>query len=625
LFQPYSFPIISVNGSDAATLRANARANKARGYNSFPQYAVNFYFYMGPDNLDSLSCISQGSCLPIGGQSIWASVGPLDAAPVPLNQNGGSSSRSQFTIIPKEAHRRLSKKDDAKEFQNLNIKENINFVDGFVRAGRSLSSSFSFNQKSSSIEDSMAASRSTPDLSASATVQRPVVMLVASLDSTALIHELSIGAVSAISGVVTVLAAADALARSTPSSTSLPLQILFGLFQAEQWGRVGSRRWVSEVQSFTCDSNVSASDSPNGRPFCASPLRYDISFSYLPLSKINYVLAVDQVGTNGISTFFLHERDTSAARNNQTMAMYTALDALGAGVLPRQVVSGTSATLPPSPVDSFLEFTGLDGAVLSGYDRAFTNPYYNSQFDTFADSSAITDAATAAARGIYALATNSTPAVAATTAAAAVPVANATLVSELLYCFTVTPQCDLFARILGIDIASLPSLVPAAPLSTYSSVYIAPSLIGTTGYVLQPSPYEAFVRNFLASVTTTEIAASPSSCSQTSDCADAGQAYECIVGVCVIANAFYHDALSLSVVGVDKKNGKFLLSSTLSATTDPLWTEPYWSSTIGAKMYIIDSSISGYVTLGVGLAVAAASIGLSYLLIQYLDVHYKIA
>jgi len=58
---------------------------------------------------------------------------------------------------------------------------------------------------------------------------------------------------------------------STTQVAALPRGILLALFQGEQFGRLGSRRWVAEVQSFACAANVSRADSPTGLPLLHQP------------------------------------------------------------------------------------------------------------------------------------------------------------------------------------------------------------------------------------------------------------------------------------------------------------------------------------------------------------------
>jgi hypothetical protein len=212
----------------------------------------------------------------------------------------------------------------------------------------------------------------------------------------------------------------------------------------------------------------------------------------------------------------------------------------------------------------------------------------------------VRDAGTALAAGIYALATNLSGGAAAAAAAAAVPPANASLAADMLACLTVNARCPLFARVLGVDGDALAALVPAGPLSAYTSVYNQPYALDA-GYVLQPSPYEAFVRNFLGRASATQVAAgAAASCASVADCAAAGRAYECLLGACVVANAFYHDALSPALAS--PAYGVFSVPSpaALDTTVDPLWTEPYWSGSIGATSLLVDSAAAGYGMLGAG-------------------------
>lgn len=124
----------------------------------FPQYALDFNFEMGPPNLRSVSCLLNGQCLPLGGQSVWGTMGPPGT--------------------------------------------------------------------------------------------KKIVLAAARLDSVALFHDRAYGGQAEASDIVTLLAVVDALSKVDTSS--LPLAIGFGLFQGENWGQIGSRRFVTEVANFTC-------------------------------------------------------------------------------------------------------------------------------------------------------------------------------------------------------------------------------------------------------------------------------------------------------------------------------------------------------------------------------------
>jgi hypothetical protein len=340
---------------------------------------------------------------------------------------------------------------------------------------------------------------------------------------------------------------------------------------------------------------------------------------------VAFVLAVDQVGRPGTGNLFVHEYDRSAVPpSNRTYAVMVALNStLPLGV--RQAADTPAP--PPTPLLSFQETTpplAFEGAVLSGYDFAFASRFFHSEFDnaTNIDAFVVTGTATALARTLYALATNaSTPAA----AAALVPPslqANGTLVAEMVACITVNARCPLFKRVLGVNDATLAQLVPAGPLTLYTSIYNQPYALPNNGYVLQPTPLEAFVRNSLAFSSAT---VRNGTCAATSDCTTRlrSKLWECLQGTCVLANAFYHDALSPALSPTGTPN-KYTITRAAVTPTDPVWTEPYWSVRIGVTSFLKDSAVTDGVVLGVGLAVTTASVWGVWALIRWLDTHYKV-
>ncbi len=328
-----------------------------------------------------------------------------------------------------------------------------------------------------------------------------------------------------------------------------------------------------------------------------------------------------------MDTLYVHEYDLSPSPPaNRT---YEILRALGATIpIAVQQAQGTVAP-PPTPLLSFQEPDGggtplaANGAVLSGYDTAFASRYFHSQFDDASnvDTASIAAAATTLARGLYALATNATtPAV----AAALVPPslkADVDLVTQMVHCITINARCPLFASVLGVDVPTLATLVPAGPLSLYTGVYNQPYVLPNNGYVLQPTPLEAFVRNSLGYSSATQRAGP---CTSTPACqALLGKAYECLVGTCVIANSFYHDALSPALSSTPASN-VYSVDATKVDEQDPLWTEPYWSVNIGSTGFLKDSALTEGAALAAGVACVLASFVGSYFLISYLDSNYKV-
>ena len=480
-------------------------------------------------------------------------------------------------------------------------------------------------------------------------------MAVAPLDSSSLFHDVAFGADSTASAVVAILAAADALSR-TPEAATLPFQILFALFQAEQWGRLGSRRWLTEVDAFTCAANVTATDSPTGREYCAKPLRSDVAFAALALHDFAYVIAVDQVGRPGLRELYLHEFDSRPEPSNSTF--YTLNATLSVPSAPPLTLTFASHALtsaqPPTPLLSWKERDpplSFDGAVLSGYDLQFESRFYHSEYDNASavEASAVASVATLLARGLYALALNeSTPAA----AAAKVPtslVANATFVVEALSCITVNARCRLFADALGTSIEGLASLVPDGPLSLYTSVYNQPYTLPGGGYVLQPKPFEAAVRNMLAFSTATERVGN---CTTTGDCTatTSSKAYECLFGTCVISNAFYHDAVSRALDATDEP-GVWDISIDKTDAEDSLWTEvrkeapehrlacnsqcpapnsplvplqPLWSVRIGATVFLKDAYAVEASVFATGVLTVAISMFGAWRLINFMDSHFRV-
>ena len=67
-----------------------AQDNHARGVSNFPQKALKFLFDMGPDGLTSPGCLRAGQCLPLGGQSVWGTMGTLDTSKVRVLTRAGS-------------------------------------------------------------------------------------------------------------------------------------------------------------------------------------------------------------------------------------------------------------------------------------------------------------------------------------------------------------------------------------------------------------------------------------------------------------------------------------------------------------------------------------------------------
>lgn len=78
------------------------------------------------------------------------------------------------------------------------------------------------------------------------------ILSTSTIDSISLFHGRSTGAVSDMSGLIANLAALEALSRDEVDMKSFKKQILFTFFEGENWGYVGSSRFIHNVKNFKC-------------------------------------------------------------------------------------------------------------------------------------------------------------------------------------------------------------------------------------------------------------------------------------------------------------------------------------------------------------------------------------
>ncbi|RHZ25090.1 hypothetical protein DYB26_002709 [Aphanomyces astaci] len=468
-------------------------------------------------------------------------------------------------------------------------------------------------------------------------VSKPVVIAMASMDTNAFSHVYAPGANAGASGLVALLAAADAL-KTIPSS-ALKKHIVFAAFQGESYGFVGSRRFLSDIQQAKqmpkgCAAPISAS-TPFGTSHCASPIRSSLAFADLSLDAIDIAIQVDQVAVAD-KGFFLHPNNPKTSSSESLVdALVNAPSAKG-----RVQPSTAASAVPPGPLVSFLndrEFgnASLVSAVLSGYDASFPDNYH-SRWDTNTSDTAaaanIAQAAQVLAEALFA----SSAAVPGSELLASIAV-NATLVSSLWTCIRTQWNCPLLQayskpavatmnEYLSFTPASAPSFVE--PVTLYTSVYSdnrMPTIRLNKSYAvadladtkwddafkvnLYPNAYETFTRAFLASALR-DVDPQAKPCVSNKDCTD----NECVYpGVCTARRAYFHDALSPGL----KREPTVGLYEVLDKSM-PLWTEPNWI-TLGTFVYPDPGTTIGYVTIGVG--VVSAAVG--YVLASRFVAHFR--
>ncbi|CAI5726444.1 unnamed protein product [Hyaloperonospora brassicae] len=471
-----------------------------------------------------------------------------------------------------------------------------------------------------------------------------IVMAMAGMDATSLSHVLAPGANTAASGLVALLAAAHAL-KGVPDS-AFDKKVVFAAFQAEKYGFVGSRKFLSDLHRFTkdpegaCAFAVDDSVSPMGKSFCTSPMLSSTEFAKLQLANISYVIAVDQVGILPKSgNFTVHVNPNANDSSNLVDAIMRAPSAASA------VTEGSTGSLPPTPLTSFVnggEYGKRDlvGAVLAGYDGTFSSKRtYNSRHDEFTllDVDAVAKAAQVLAESVFILASSN-----ATTAEMDKIAVDTSLVRSMLLCITTDWNCDLmndYSQYMKSTLIEYLSLSDSASpaYSVPTTLYPGPIDVDGSMLVLKrsdesmhslfneswsdadytvrlfPNAYEFFTRAFLASaMVPNATAAAAASCSQSQGCHNGGKGMECVhPGICATKSAFHHEASSPAI-----KRTTAVLHYDIVNSSMPIWTEPQWASDIGSYSFPDPGAVVGWVALAVGVVVTCLGVGASFMVLK---------
>ncbi|KAI9160899.1 hypothetical protein LWI28_012589 [Acer negundo] len=417
---------------------------------------------------------------------------------------------------------------------------------------------------------------SLPPINISSSFQsKPIILSVASMDSASFFRDKSLGADSPISGLISLLAAVDALSR-VDGLTNLSKQLVFLVPTGEAWGYLGSRRFLLELDLL--------SDAVTG----------------LNSSLIETVIEIGSVGkglNQEVKTFFTHAAGVSSATNDTLAALKRAQDSLKSENVSILSANPSNPGIPPSSLMAFLRKNPLtSGVVLEDFDTAFTNKFYHSHLDDLSNvnSSSIVAAASLVARSLFILASNNKDSDSSILGAIKV---NVSLVEELMGCLL---DCDP-----GLSCELVKNYI--SPTNACPSHYVGVLLGDPTP---KPNPeyvddISRFVWNFLADRTAIPKKNASSSCSQ--DCSNKSEV--CIraetdgKGVCVVSTTRYVPAYSTRLK-FDTGFWKVLPanSSDPMELVDPVWAESNWN-TIGLRVYIIqDATYDCFVLLG-GIAV----------------------
>lgn len=109
---------------------------------------------------------------------------------------------------------------------------------------------------------------------------KPVVLIATALDSRSEFYGESEDGLNAGVRASVLLAIAEAL-RDVEWSL-VGKQVMIAFFEGEQWGRIGSRAFLTDVTDFKCLKEVPHSSSPFNDAMCSSPLRVVVTLPPKP-------------------------------------------------------------------------------------------------------------------------------------------------------------------------------------------------------------------------------------------------------------------------------------------------------------------------------------------------------
>ncbi|KAI8971483.1 Nicastrin-domain-containing protein [Mycotypha africana] len=422
---------------------------------------------------------------------------------------------------------------------------------------------------------------SSPSLNISAKDKKPIIVVSANMDSRSMFHDLTTGASSSISGLVTVLAIADTLSHAPQPLESLPKHILYTLFTAESWAFAGSQRFVKDISTpFVCTNSTRAVACPYNDAPCTFPCVRNLYFNRINFENIDSIFefqSVSGINTNYSNQFFVHVDDAQ-----QSQALLNKLRPFQN--LKEASADGVQRKLPPSSAMSFLQKNRkLPAAVITDYQKEL-GPFYSSDLDDTLDldkaTHSICSLVSTSANAIYNQATNGN--------SSNLLSANCTLISSLLDCLISNFSCPFMQDYLTVNGISKISHSSSVLSFTYP----------------QPQLLQRFVFSYLSDVTGKRriqegTANETVSCHTIKDC-QMGE--YCIKKKCTASFTTYHEAYGTGLQ-YDEVSGLIKVVDPSKGT----WTESTWDTTV-FRIFSVTSQSQQIIELIVGILWAILSV-----------------
>ncbi|CAF92655.1 unnamed protein product, partial [Tetraodon nigroviridis] len=428
-----------------------------------------------------------------------------------------------------------------------------------------------------------------------------VVIAPARLDSRSFFFDIAPGAESAVSGFVTLLAAANALRNATqdaqPNRT-----ILYTFFHGETFDYIGSSRMVYDMQNneFVVD-----------------------------LDNVHSVLEIGQVGFQTDSRLWLHS-DPVSRRNssiNDEVRKLIANVELAAGKSGIAVEEPSfSQPLPPSSFQRFLRARAIPGLVIEDHRSEFTNRFYESmydnaeyfnisypsnmtqeeQFDFLTDTAkSLTEVATMVARTLYLQAGGAETQLDNINA-------DAQTVTRMLYGFLVRSNNSWFQQILPSERANH---LTNRPPNFY---------VGVTPY---PTELTYLVQHLLANLTGSIVNITQENCQNQRENQDDTEskdiyAYAWVQGSKPPNGTERQGFCVRSTARRSKASSPAFELHEYTSKDYSTWTESRWKS-IKGRVFLVASHDLQMLTLGVGFGVLLTSLLVTYIVSSKADILFS--
>lgn len=288
-----------------------------------------------------------------------------------------------------------------------------------------------------------------------------IVMLVAKLSSQSMFSEISPGADSTITSIVTLLAVADALGRVKNSTevSKINRNIAFALFDSEPFDYTGSSRVLYNMFKNSFPYGLFEAKKPNVTVNATQNIN---------LTSIDYVIDLDQLA-NYPNDETIHFHSHPGDMNNDKLTnIFNVMDRIASSENVQLHREDPKLPLPPTSVQQFIKASQttedkLLGLVLSNYGRKYNNLFYNSIYDdshnVYQTSKAklvahIGKVAKLIARTLFEVTFNVKKTDFIST--------DEKLIEQLLECYLIDADCHLFTRAWEAG-----QKLPSGPISTY--------------------------------------------------------------------------------------------------------------------------------------------------------------